>query len=146
MDQFAGVIKRKSYWYLDCICGNVVLAETSDLNAGKYVSCGCQRLKNPLYGTPTYYAWQSAKKKFGVPDEWEHFDNFLADVGLKPSPEHELTKRDYRKPHSKENTYWKHRKEEYERFEQDEHLINPTLDMRAVTLTTASTFQRALTA
>lgn len=60
--------------------------------------------------TPTYNAFQAMKfrsKKLGIriSKEWNRFDQFLADMGEKPSGKM-LTLRDKTKDFSKENCYW----------------------------------------
>lgn len=101
-------------WGCLCICGKPTTKRQSQLIAGTTTSCGCMREGNRLpkitkhgwYGTPEYSAWSSMKKRcfnyadknyqnYGgrgikVCDRWLKFENFIADMGKRPSPEHSL--------------------------------------------------------
>lgn len=106
-------------WRCRCDCGTVKLAAFHDLNSGRVRSCGClqrelstQRLrlikrKAPRQWVPEIWVWQRMKDRcsndnapqyqdYGgrgvrVCERWvQSFDNFLADVGRRPSPRHTL--------------------------------------------------------
>jgi hypothetical protein len=102
-------------WRCLCDCGATVLIGGDSLRTGNSQSCGCvrkQRFANMItkhggHGTPEYIAWQgmldrchNPKNKryhrygmrgIGVCDRWRHsFDNFLADMGKKPSAFHSI--------------------------------------------------------
>lgn len=84
----------------------------------------------PLHGlsyTPEYRAWQTMRLRCTVPtnpaykdygargitvcDRWLYsVENFVADMGLKPTPEHELDRRDNDLGYSPENCRWVTRK------------------------------------
>lgn len=41
------------------------------------------------------------------PATWDKFDGFLADVGERPSPKHQLKRHDESLPYTKENAFWR---------------------------------------
>ena len=147
-----GSIKGKRYWAVRCDCGNENLVEANKLKDGGILSCGCLRKesafingkKNLRHGGASgncvsveYTAWSKLRQKDPFVPEWNDFQQFFKDIGWKPSPEHQLKRRDVRKPHGPENTYWR-----------DPNEIQPThadlgdeffLDMRGAFTRTATT-------
>lgn len=105
-------------WSCRCSCGNVVSIPSNSLKSGNTRSCGClkreemaERFTKHGYAaegrTPEYRAWQSiqmrcynnklaAYSRYGgrgikVCERWkESFDNFLADMGKRPSDKHSI--------------------------------------------------------
>lgn len=103
-----GYIGTGAAWICKCDCGGSIRTRTSALNNGHAQSCGCRRggithghTKNRII-TITFSTWQSmlmrckshksyAGKGIKVCDRWKHsFENFLADMGERPSLEHTL--------------------------------------------------------
>lgn len=102
------------------------------LRDGDSLSCGCARkyegINNPRYQhglshTQEYAAWlhavqrcfnpsDASYRRYGgrgitVCDRWrDSFENFLADMGMKPSPELELERRDNDGNYEPDNCYW----------------------------------------
>ena len=94
-----------------CICGTQFSVAITSLKSGNTRSCGCinderrrispLNLRHGMVGTPTYKTWQSMKarcnnsrdtvfKNYGgkgisVCERWLKFENFLADMGERPS-------------------------------------------------------------
>lgn len=104
-----GSVKPK--WQCQCDCGSVVTVLRDSLRNGRTTSCGCFRketaavnarnkIKHGYDGTPTYRCWtamrhrcispkNAAWSRYGgrgitVCERWNHFPNFLADMGEKP--------------------------------------------------------------
>jgi hypothetical protein len=59
-----------------------------------------QRCNNPKGHNTHYYA------NVSVCAEWDNPEQFIADMGLRPSPNHQLDRRDNTKGYSKENCRW----------------------------------------
>jgi hypothetical protein len=102
---------RKSLWKCRCDCGNEVVTASVELVSGATKSCGCiigkHKRTHGATGTPEFMAWgamfqrcynpkSKSYKDYGargikVCDRWTgSFENFLADMGKRPSAEHSL--------------------------------------------------------
>jgi len=105
-----GRVAGSSLWLCRCDCGNYSTVGMSRLVTGGTRSCGCWRNKwilkhsHCLNGrkSPEYSAWSTLIQRctnpnnprwdsyggrgIGVCKRWLSFDNFLADMGVKPDP------------------------------------------------------------
>lgn len=105
---------QKTYWFCNCDCGNTTRVGSWDLRNRIVVSCGCymREIKtthgNSKIGviTPEYRAWANMKDRCDNPnnksykdyggigvtycERWAKFENFISDVGLRPSHRHSL--------------------------------------------------------
>ncbi|HEY8560516.1 MAG TPA: hypothetical protein VIL74_09075 [Pyrinomonadaceae bacterium] len=122
----------KAYWLCVCKCGNVTEKQSYNLLIGKVKSCGCQKLEliskaNSRHGecnqgmrSPEFRAYVDAKKRCGNtnaapnPDyagrgiefRFESFEEFLAEVGRKPTAQHSIERKDVNGHYEKGNVCW----------------------------------------
>jgi hypothetical protein len=119
-------------WLCKCDCGNECAVITYNLRSGTTQSCGCLQLeKTRTHGysrlpgtgkkTPTYRSWQSMiarcsnpscfgfehyqKKGITVCERWKKFENFLADMGKRPTNK-TLERKDNSKGYEPDNCKW----------------------------------------
>ncbi len=101
----SGVLRP--FWLCKCDCGGFTESTSSNLIAGNSTSCGCKKIEACLKrsthgksGTTEYEAWKKMRerclnknckeyKHYGgrgirICKRWDKFENFLADLGLKP--------------------------------------------------------------
>lgn len=114
-------------WKCACACGRKHLVKAGNLKSGAVLSCGClNKTRQGRHGTPEYKILANAKyncansssnqwniyggKGIEVCERWRDpkngFENFLADMGPRPSKEHALRRHDLNGPFSQENCFW----------------------------------------
>lgn len=114
-----------------CDCGQYKVVDVHNAAKGKIHSCGCLykssrseiRKTHGKCRTAEYKVWAGVKRrcynqneegyyKYGgrgikVCERWlNSFENFLADMGTRPSPQHSIERKDNEKDYSPDNCKW----------------------------------------
>lgn len=114
---YAGTKDWKTCVSVKCSCGRTKIVKLSNLKSGVTKSCGCvpnqkakarlKLIKHGLYGTPEYRSWQAMRNRclhptcinyndyggrgIGICPQWiEDVEQFVKDMGKKPSPFHSI--------------------------------------------------------
>jgi hypothetical protein len=103
-----------------CTCGATCVVQAGALRSGATQSCGCFQkesarqkilgnqysIRHGMHDSPTYHSWEGMIQRCTNPnagnfdrygavgitvcERWRTFDNFLADMGERPTPQHQL--------------------------------------------------------
>lgn len=122
--------RRSARFRCTCSCGNTREIAVSQVYNSKFpTTCYCHREKSGRSQTPEYQSWNAmigrchrpnstAYPRYGavgvtVCDRWrESFANFLADMGLKPSPQHTIERKRNEEGYHPDNCVWATPKEQ----------------------------------
>jgi len=151
---FACVENKHARWNCVCVCGNTHVASGVNLRKGNVKSCGCALLEAKKHGgahrgkkSSEYLTWVSMRQRCQNPknkrydryggrgiyvcERWGLFDNFLRDMGAKPSPTHSIDRVNNDGPYSPENCKWSTTKEQTSNNSRN---ISVVYDGRSMTL------------
>lgn len=133
--QFHKMYDHSAWWLCSCECGNTKVVLGDSLRNGMTKSCGCLQKEKAAHaqrshgmaGTPTYTTWarmltrcsnprEKRYSRYGgrgisVCERWLKFENFLEDMGEKPTGM-SLERKDNDGNYTKKNCKWATRKEQ----------------------------------
>lgn len=129
-----GSSTKNARWFCLCDCGNLIEARSQHLRDGAIRSCGClaaedaskrlsaYRTTHGLSRSSEYRAWQAMRSRcenhnntkyeyyggrgISVCNEWNSFEKFIADMGMKPTPKHTLERKNPNLNYCPDNCYW----------------------------------------
>lgn len=121
--KFVGVKNQKRKWQCLCDCGKLIEVATGSLRSGRALSCGCNRCQtHGMTKSPEYKIWIAMKTRclkkncksyknyggrgIGFSESWLNFENFIADMGLRPSPDLTLERINNDGNYEKSNCEW----------------------------------------
>lgn len=127
--------RKHKRWLCLCDCGTKRAVLQATLLNGKSASCGCRPRRYSTHceardsgHTPEYTCWANIRSRCGNPnnpeyhryggrgivvcERWTKFENFLADMGRRPSEKHSIERKNNDLGYFKDNCRWATRKEQ----------------------------------
>jgi hypothetical protein len=154
--------------YFDCICdcGEHRTVRSNGLKSGNTKSCGCYSREqaskaNFIHGdankTDEYVIWvamngrcynenNTAYKSYGargitVCDRWkDSYENFISDMGRRPTPKHSIDRIENDKGYSPDNCRWATQKEQCRNQRSNRAVVHIDSDQVFATITMAAEF------
>lgn len=129
----AANIGKAVAWMCECICGVIKPIRAYCLLRGDSRSCGCLKLEGNRFShrdsnSPTYISWQSMRQRCRNPKgnryhryggrgihvckRWDSYENFLADMGKRPSIKHTIERKNSNNNYNKANCKWATQREQ----------------------------------
>jgi len=126
-------LKKRSYWWCRCKCGNLTKPSAGDLRSGHTTTCGCGSPseiagKHGLTGTPEHMTWKRIRQRCNNPnnpkyplyggrginvcERWNSFENFLNDMGKRPENKSSIDRIDNDGDYTPNNCRWSDPKEQ----------------------------------
>lgn len=131
---------RQANWLCRCECGRETSVISYQLTASHTLSCGCSKRdrtieRNTIHGLsklPEYGVWKLMRtrcnnangkswKDYGgrgirICPEWDEFSVFYCDMGSRPSPQHQIDRKNNDGHYCKENCKWSTRAEQMRNY------------------------------
>lgn len=130
--KFDSMKGESAYWLFQCECGTKKVIRSDGVTSGVVRSCGClmreksgQRMRDlhtthGKSGSKIYITWKSMLVRCykttdasyaryggrGIKVLWQSFEEFYADMGEPPSPDHSVERKDNNGHYCKENCVW----------------------------------------
>ncbi|MFA5322910.1 MAG: hypothetical protein WC373_09580 [Smithella sp.] len=120
----------RAQWKTKCSCGNIQTTLACHLKSGHTISCKCasseatieRNRTHDLSHIPEYSNWRAMHRRcidtshpsykdyggrgIAVCKEWEQIENFIQDMGSKPTPKHTIERIKNEFGYSKDNCIW----------------------------------------